>query len=128
MQTGQHNTCTALANLNILHEKLLTTWPIFERLKLSLLGQPDVSHLKCSTILSGAASGCSAQHSVLAQVARDFGLLLDPIYSLAAWEIAVQCSEAQCAKNAVSDSKVCMLHCGGMLGLHGLAQRYPTEF
>ena len=62
------------------------------------------------------------------QVARETGVLLDPVYSLAAWEMAVQQAQAEGAKAAGMGSRVCMLHCGGMHGLYGLAQRYPAEF
>jgi 1-aminocyclopropane-1-carboxylate deaminase/D-cysteine desulfhydrase-like pyridoxal-dependent ACC family enzyme len=60
------------------------------------------------------------------QVARETGLLLDPIYSLAAWESALELSEQHSADDA--DARVVMLHSGGSLGLHGLAQRYPEQF
>ena len=66
--------------------------------------------------------------SVMSQVARTTGLLLEPIYSLAAWEVAVQQAEALAAAKNNTAGRVCMLHCGGMHGLHGLAQRFPAEF
>ena len=62
------------------------------------------------------------------QVARSTGLLLDPIYSLAAWEVALQRAEALSASGNSSRARICMLHCGGLHGLHGLAQRFPAEF
>lgn len=59
-------------------------------------------------------------------MARETGLLLDPVYSLAAWEAAV---ELAAQRRACGDSTpVVMLHCGGGLGLHGLAQRFPESF
>lgn len=66
------------------------------------------------------------------QVARTHGILLDPIYSLAAWEVAVELAGGRAVEGstkALSGSgPVAMLHCGGALGLHGLAQRYPNDF
>ena len=62
------------------------------------------------------------------QVARSTGLLLDPIYSLAAWEVVLQRAEALSASGNSSRARICMLHCGGLHGLHGLAQRFPAEF
>ena len=58
------------------------------------------------------------------QVARAHGVLLDPVYSLAAWEAA----EALAAGSAARRVGVAMLHSGGGLGLHSLAQRFPEEF
>ena len=60
---------------------------------------------------------------VLVQVARQYGLLLDPIYTLASWEVA--CDMLTCAP---AQEPVIMLHTGGLLGLHGLAQRFPLDF
>ena len=57
-----------------------------------------------------------------AQVARAHGVLLEPMYSLAAWEAAEQLA----ASSMPGD--VAMLHSGGGLGLHGLAQRFPDDF
>ncbi|XP_039848641.1 putative D-cysteine desulfhydrase 2, mitochondrial isoform X3 [Panicum virgatum] len=56
------------------------------------------------------------------QVAQQTGVLLDPIYTLAAWEQAVDL----CRRD--SEAKVVMIHTGGTLGLFGLAQRYPPQF
>lgn len=60
---------------------------------------------------------------VLMQVAQQHGILLDPIYSLAAWEAA--CS---LAGDTELGTRVAMLHTGGSLGLQGLAQRHPEWF
>ena len=57
-------------------------------------------------------------------MARAHGVLLDPVYSLAAWEAA----EALAAGGAAGGADVAMLHSGGGLGLHSLAQRFPEEF
>ena len=73
-------------------------------------------------------AACAELRSVIVQVARTTGLLLDPIYSLAAWEVAVQQAEAVAAAESSPAARVCMLHCGGMHGLHGLAQRFPADF
>ncbi|CAL9061983.1 unnamed protein product [Musa banksii] len=58
------------------------------------------------------------------RIARQTGVLLDPIYTLAAWEHAVLLADAE----AESHAKVVMLHTGGTLGLFGLAQRYVSDF
>ena len=60
------------------------------------------------------------------KAARETGILLDPIYSLAAWETA----QSMCADVQVMEQgkRVVMLHTGGALGLHGLAQRWPEAF
>lgn len=72
------------------------------------------------------------------QVAQRYGIPLDPIYSLAAWEAACSLAEAEsvaaeaaCGTSSNSSSSgatIVMLHCGGALGLQGLAQRFPHEF
>lgn len=48
-------------------------------------------------------------------------MLLDPIYSLAAWETAGHLARA-------GDGDVAMLHAGGGLALQSLAQRFPDQF
>jgi D-cysteine desulfhydrase len=58
------------------------------------------------------------------QVAQEHGILVDPIYSLAAWEAAAQALQIQQSRN----SRVVMLHTGGALGLQGVAQRHPDWF
>ena len=58
------------------------------------------------------------------QVAQEHGILVDPIYSLAAWEAASQALQIQQS----GMSRVVMLHTGGALGLQGVAQRYPDWF
>ena len=80
-----------------------------------------------------------------ARVAQAHGIILDPIYSLAAWEAAEelasaraeqhasdpqQRAEGQAAAAGGSDEaeEVVMLHTGGMLGHCGLAQRFPDEY
>lgn len=67
-------------------------------------------------VLSGEITSCR-------QVAQQTGILLDPVYTLAAWEQAVDlcCGDGRGAK-------VAMIHTGGTLGLFGLAQRYPLHF
>ncbi len=67
------------------------------------------------------------------QVARKTGLLLDPLYSLAAWEAAVETAASEVRSGGGGADRgappaVAMLHCGGGLGLHGLAQRFPDQF
>ncbi|THU60307.1 hypothetical protein C4D60_Mb07t11260 [Musa balbisiana] len=58
------------------------------------------------------------------RIAQQTGVLLDPIYTLAAWEHAVLLADAE----SESQAKVVMLHTGGTLGLFGLAQRYVSDF
>ena len=59
-------------------------------------------------------------------VARAHGILLDPIYSLAAWEAAAELAARPEA--AGGGGQVAMLHAGGGLALHGLAQRFADQF
>ncbi len=66
--------------------------------------------------------------SVCVQVAKAYGIGLDPIYSLAAWEAAVAAAAEDEAAAPGQAPRVVMLHCGGGLGLHGLAQRMPESF
>ncbi|GAQ82667.1 hypothetical protein KFL_001190100 [Klebsormidium nitens] len=63
-------------------------------------------------------------------IARQTGILMDPIYTLAGWEVAerkaVQALEESRESKARESRKVVYLHTGGTLGLFGLAQRYPS--
>lgn len=61
---------------------------------------------------------------VCRQIAQQTGMLVDPVYTLAAWEQAVLHSLEEFEK----DAKVVMLHTGGTLGMFGLAQRYKPYF
>lgn len=61
---------------------------------------------------------------VCQRIAQQTGVLVDPVYTLAAWELATQLSQRE-AKGGV---KVVMLHTGGTLGMFGLAQRYKSYF
>ncbi|XP_031407187.1 D-cysteine desulfhydrase 2, mitochondrial isoform X2 [Punica granatum] len=61
---------------------------------------------------------------VCQQIAQQTGILVDPIYTLAAWELATSLSE----KEERGGANVVMLHTGGMLGMFGLAQRYKSHF
>ncbi|KAK4740710.1 hypothetical protein SAY87_024298 [Trapa incisa] len=61
---------------------------------------------------------------VCQQIARQTGVLVDPIYTLAAWELATSLGEEEGRDGA----KVVMLHTGGTLGMFGLAQRYKSHF
>ncbi|KAJ9554604.1 hypothetical protein OSB04_018649 [Centaurea solstitialis] len=58
------------------------------------------------------------------QIAQETGVLVDPIYTLAAWELATQLSQEEPKGGA----KVVMVHTGGTLGMFGLAQRYKSYF
>ncbi|KAK9813945.1 hypothetical protein WJX73_005968 [Symbiochloris irregularis] len=57
------------------------------------------------------------------QVAQEHGILLDPIYTLAAWEMGWHL-----LRDAAPTELVMILHTGGSLGLQGLAQRFPDSF
>lgn len=63
---------------------------------------------------------------VCQQIARQTGILVDPVYTLAAWEHATFLCQREA--KAGSDAKVVMLHTGGTLGMFGLAQRYKSYF
>lgn len=67
-------------------------------------------------ILKGEVQECQ-------KIAQQTGILVDPIYTLAAWDLATQLSQ-----NGEEDTKVVMLHTGGTLGMFGLAQRYRSYF
>lgn len=71
---------------------------------------------KFGKVLSGEISSCR-------HVAQQTGILLDPVYTLAAWEQAVDLCRGE-----DRGAKVVMIHTGGTLGLFGLAQRYPQHF
>lgn len=58
------------------------------------------------------------------QIAQETGILVDPVYTLAAWDMA----KLLCEEEAGRGKKVVMLHTGGTLGMFGLAQRYKSYF
>ena len=58
------------------------------------------------------------------EIAQRTGILVDPVYTLSAWEMATVLGQ----KGAKGDEKVVMLHTGGTLGMFGLAQRYRSYF
>ncbi len=68
--------------------------------------------------------------AVILQVAKQHGILLDPIYTLAAWEAASAAAQesSQAAAPVQDHKRIVMLHTGGAGGLHGLAQRFPESF
>ncbi|XVF02607.1 hypothetical protein REPUB_Repub04eG0189500 [Reevesia pubescens] len=70
---------------------------------------------KFGNILDGEIEACQ-------QIAQQTGILVDPVYTLAAWEMATRISSAH------EDANVVMLHTGGTLGMFGLAQRYKSYF
>ncbi|KAJ9176280.1 hypothetical protein P3X46_011612 [Hevea brasiliensis] len=72
---------------------------------------------KFGNVLEGEIEACQ-------QIAQQTGILVDPIYTLAAWEMATQLSKEE----AYGRAEVVMLHTGGTLGMFGLAQRYKTYF
>lgn len=59
------------------------------------------------------------------QIAQKTGILVDPIYTLAAWEMATFLSQKGSKENA---DVVVLLHTGGTLGMFGIAQRYKSYF
>ncbi len=69
-------------------------------------------------------TGTKCRWYLWCQVAQETGILLDPIYSLAAWEVAEEVAAAPGAEQG----RTAMLHSGGMMGLFGLAQRFPDQF
>lgn len=71
---------------------------------------------KFGNVLEGEIEACQ-------QVAQQTGIPLDPVYTLAAWEMATRIT---CAHE--DDSNVVILHTGGTLGMFGLAQRYKSYF
>lgn len=63
--------------------------------------------------------------NLVVQVAQEHGILLDPIWTLAAWEVAQQLSGQLVDEHQVP----VMLHTGGAaLALQGLSQRFPDLF
>ncbi|GAB4840487.1 hypothetical protein Ancab_021256 [Ancistrocladus abbreviatus] len=72
---------------------------------------------KFGNVLDGEVEACQ-------EVARQTGILVDPIYTLAAWELSALLSQQE----AEDGAKVVMLHTGGTLGMFGLAQRYKPYF
>ncbi|KAJ3669546.1 hypothetical protein LUZ60_011496 [Juncus effusus] len=71
---------------------------------------------KFGKVLDGEIERCR-------QIAQQTGILLDPIYTLAAWDETVSLS-----LDESKDTKVLMLHTGGTLGMFGLAQRHTSSF
>ena len=94
---------------------------------------------KFGRVLPGEVEACRA-------VAQRHGVLLDPIWHLAAWEEACRLaaggtpahdrdcdgsgsgSSEGAAAAAAPGELIAMLHTGGTLGLCGLAQRFPDRF
>lgn len=60
---------------------------------------------------------------VCQQIAQQTGILVDPVYTLAAWETSMLLSSQE-----DEGAEVVMLHTGGTLGMFGLAQRYKNYF
>ncbi|VFQ95607.1 unnamed protein product [Cuscuta campestris] len=69
---------------------------------------------KFGNVLKGEVERCQ-------RIAQETGILVDPIYTLAAWEMAMQFGGDESAKAV-------MLHTGGTLNMFGLAQRYRPYF
>ncbi|KAI3844062.1 hypothetical protein MKW92_036332 [Papaver armeniacum] len=75
---------------------------------------------KFGNVLKGEIETCQ-------KIAQQSGILLDPVYTLAAWEQAIRLCRRE-ASSSKGDAKVLMLHTGGTLGMFGLAQRYKSSF
>ncbi|XP_024539891.1 D-cysteine desulfhydrase 2, mitochondrial isoform X1 [Selaginella moellendorffii] len=86
-----------------------------EALSLNLVWEERKRVRRFGKIYGGEIGACKS-------IARQTGILLDPIYTLAAWEVAIELSWNETA------DKVAILHTGGALGLFGLAQTNPQEF
>ncbi|KAG2406833.1 D-cysteine desulfhydrase [Vigna angularis] len=71
---------------------------------------------KFGNVLEGEVERCQ-------QIAQQTGILVDPVYTLAAWETAMLLSS-----NDAEEPEVALLHTGGTLGMFGLAQRYKNYF
>lgn len=76
---------------------------------------PRIRPRKFGRLLPGDAAAVRA-------VAVETGIVLDPLWTLAAWEGAV----AAHAKS--SDQLTVMLHTGGTMGLSAVAERWPGDF
>lgn len=87
---------------------------------------------KFGKVLPGEIATCQ-------EIASAHGIVLDPVWTLAAWESAVAAASPPSSlhegglevEGAVPDRQggdVIMIHTGGTMGLFGLAQRYPQEF
>lgn len=72
---------------------------------------------KFGNVLKGEVEACQ-------QIGQQTGVPVDPVYTLAAWELATELSREEGEDNA----KVVMIHTGGTLGMFGLAQRYKSYF
>lgn len=72
---------------------------------------------KFGSVLPGEVARCR-------QIAKQHGVLLDPVWTLSSWEVCEQLAHEQ----ADEDRAVIMIHTGGALGLEGLAQRFPEQF
>ncbi|KAM5568010.1 D-cysteine desulfhydrase 2, mitochondrial [Rosa sericea] len=74
---------------------------------------------KFGNVLEGELEAC--QH-----IAQQTGILVDPVYTLSAWEMAMALHKKEA--EVEGGVKVVMLHTGGTLGMFGLAQRYKSYF
>jgi len=102
--------------------------PILSRLPLTWTGR--LRPRRFGVALPDDVSLCSA-------IARASGILVDPIYTLAAWEVAGELCNASATTSAhdvdsllaaKSGEFVIVVHTGGTLGLFSLAQRSPHLF
>ena len=79
----------------------------------------NMKSLRFGNVLEGELEAC--QH-----IAQQTGILVDPVYTLSAWEMAMSLREKEA--DGEGGAKVVMLHTGGTLGMFGLAQRYKSNF
>lgn len=73
---------------------------------------------KFGNVLEGEVEACQ-------RIAQQTGILVDPVYTLAAWEMSTVLREQEAEGGGAT---VVMLHTGGTLGMFGLAQRYKSYF
>jgi 1-aminocyclopropane-1-carboxylate deaminase/D-cysteine desulfhydrase-like pyridoxal-dependent ACC family enzyme len=98
-------------------EKIPNVENIIQAVEERLSWIPREKSRKFGTILPGEVEKCR-------NIASRYGVLVDPIWTLAAWEAAVTT-----AKSSEDTSDVIMVHTGGVMGsLCGVAQRWPEEF
>ncbi|KAG9133682.1 hypothetical protein Leryth_018686 [Lithospermum erythrorhizon] len=97
--------------LAVLSSRHISFMSISHNLNMPLLFVCD----RFGNILDGEIQECQ-------RIARQTGILVDPVYTLAAWELASKLSLED------EDAKVLMIHTGGTLGMFGLAQRYKSCF
>lgn len=112
----KYDASSSFHNLKIYITMIFVFTPTLTRYN-GLVKQLSVSFCSCrfGKVLEGEVKICQ-------KIAQETGVLVDPMYTLAAWEAATEL--ARDAKSSI----VVMLHTGGTLGMFGLAQRYKSTF